>query len=89
MKAGILTFHNAHNYGAALQVLASQTWLARKGYDCEVINYRINKIDRSYEEKYPNIYQGVSSQGEMGKSFVVKGLAITLPTSVISLAILQ
>ena len=49
MKAGILTFHNAHNYGAALQVLASQTWLTRKGYDCEVINYRINKIDRSYD----------------------------------------
>lgn len=35
----------------------------------------LDKIDRSYEEKYPNIYQGVSSQGEMGKSFVVKGLA--------------
>ena len=49
MKAGILTFHNAHNYGAALQVLASQTWLTRKGYDCEVINYRISKIDRSYD----------------------------------------
>lgn len=49
MKAGILTFHNAHNYGAALQVLATQTWLTRKGYDCEVINYRINKIDRSYD----------------------------------------
>lgn len=49
MKAGILTFHNAHNYGAALQVLATQTWLTRRGYDCEVINYRINKIDRSYD----------------------------------------
>ncbi len=49
MKAGILTFHNAHNYGAALQVLATQTWLSRKGYDCEVINYRIGKIDRSYD----------------------------------------
>lgn len=49
MKAGILTFHNAHNYGAALQVLATQTWLTRKGYDCEVINYRISKIDRSYD----------------------------------------
>jgi len=48
MKAGILTFHNAHNYGAALQVLATQTWLTRKGYDCEVINYRIGRIDRSY-----------------------------------------
>ena len=48
MKAGILTFHNAHNYGAALQVLATQTWLTRKGYDCEVVNYRIAKIDRTY-----------------------------------------
>lgn len=48
MKAGILTFHNAHNYGAALQVLATQTWMTRKGYDCEVINYRIAKIDRTY-----------------------------------------
>ena len=49
MKAGILTFHNAHNYGAALQVLATQTWMTRKGYDCEVINYRISKIDHSYD----------------------------------------
>jgi len=50
MKAGILTFHNAHNYGAALQVLATQTWMTRKGYDCDVINYRISKIDHSYDE---------------------------------------
>lgn len=48
MKLGIITFHNAHNYGAALQVLASQTYLTKKGYDCEVVNYRIQRIERTY-----------------------------------------
>ncbi len=49
MKVGIITFHNAHNCGAALQVYAMQTLLSRYGHDCEVINYRVSRIDRSYE----------------------------------------
>ncbi len=49
MKIGIITFHHAHNCGAALQVLALQTLLEKMGHDVSVINYRVARIDRSYE----------------------------------------
>lgn len=39
MKLGLLTFHTAANYGAALQAYAFQKFLSDKGYDCEYINY--------------------------------------------------
>lgn len=39
MKLGLLTFHTAANYGAALQAYAFETFLTDKGYDCEYINY--------------------------------------------------
>ncbi len=34
-----MTFHNALNYGAALQVYASQQAINKLGVDCEIINY--------------------------------------------------
>lgn len=39
MKLALLTFHNAANYGAALQAYAFEKFLTDKGYDCEYINY--------------------------------------------------
>ncbi len=39
MKAALLTFHNAYNYGAALQALGLQAYLTSTGVDCEHINY--------------------------------------------------
>ncbi len=39
MKLGLLTFHTAANYGAALQAYAFEKFLTDKGYDCEYINY--------------------------------------------------
>ena len=48
MKIGIITFHHAHNCGAALQVLALQTLLERMGHAVSVINYRVARIDRAY-----------------------------------------
>lgn len=48
MKIGILTFHNAINYGAVLQAYATQHFLEQQGYDVEVINYRNKAIDNSY-----------------------------------------
>lgn len=39
MKLALLSFHNAANYGAALQAYALQKFLTDKGYDCEYINY--------------------------------------------------
>ena len=38
-KIGILTFHNAHNYGAVLQAYALKTKLNRMGYKAKILNY--------------------------------------------------
>lgn len=39
-KAGIITFHFAHNQGAVLQCYALQTYLSKLGHAVSVINYR-------------------------------------------------
>ena len=39
MKAGILTFHYAHHYGAQLQAYALMQAIRLLGVDCEIINY--------------------------------------------------
>lgn len=39
MKIALLSFHNAANYGAALQAYALQKALEQMGHDCEYINY--------------------------------------------------
>lgn len=49
-KIGILTFHNAHNYGAVLQAYALKTKLNRMGYDARVLNYRNKYIQRVYKK---------------------------------------
>lgn len=38
-KIGIITFHNAHNYGACLQAYALQQYLKSMGNDVKIINY--------------------------------------------------
>lgn len=48
MKIGILTFHRADNFGAALQTFALQTFLKEKGYNTFVIDYRCKKIEEVY-----------------------------------------
>lgn len=49
-KVGILTFHNAHNYGAVLQAYALKTKLVRMGYDAAVLNYRNKYIAKVYRK---------------------------------------
>lgn len=51
MKIGILTFHNAHNYGAVLQAYALRTKLRKMGYDAHIINYCNDKIQKRYSDK--------------------------------------
>lgn len=48
-RVGILTFHNAHNYGAVLQCFALQTFLRSKGFDAIVINYKCKEFSESYK----------------------------------------
>lgn len=42
MKVGILTLHNANNYGAVLQAYALQTYLLNSGIDVEIIDFTPN-----------------------------------------------
>ncbi len=49
-RIGILTFHNAHNYGAVLQAYALKTKLSRMGYEAEVLNYRNKYIAKAYRK---------------------------------------
>ncbi len=39
MKIGILTYHDAHNYGAVLQAYALKTYLNKQGHDATLVNY--------------------------------------------------
>ena len=47
-KLGILTFHNAHNYGATLQAYALRKKLRNMGYEAEIVNYCNKSISKSY-----------------------------------------
>lgn len=49
-KIGILTFHNAHNYGAVLQAYALKTKLNRMGHEASVLNYRNEYIAKTYRK---------------------------------------
>lgn len=48
MKIGILTFHDAHNYGAMLQCYALQQYLIEQNYITEVIDYRPDFYKQQY-----------------------------------------
>lgn len=48
MKIGIITFHNALNYGAMLQAYALQKYLLLQGHDVEIIDYRQSYITQTW-----------------------------------------
>lgn len=52
MKIALLSFHNAANYGAALQAYALQHALEQKGHDCEYINYLNHERRYHYNVSY-------------------------------------
>ena len=64
MKAGIITFSSAHNYGAVLQVYAMQEYLKKMGIDVDIINYRPKAIDRVY-----NLYTIKKSKSKIIKLY--------------------
>lgn len=59
-KAGIITFHNAENYGAALQTFALMKTLQTLGCDCEVIDYRNRGVFKRNTIK--TLYYGLTLQ---------------------------
>lgn len=52
MKIALLSFHNAANYGAALQAYALQHALEQMGHDCEYINYLNDERRNHYSLSY-------------------------------------
>ncbi len=56
MRLGILTFFNAHNYGAVMQAYALKTYLKSLGHEVQIINYRNPCIDKAYPRHlYPRL----------------------------------
>ncbi|MGG5317324.1 polysaccharide pyruvyl transferase family protein [Enterococcus sp. AZ072] len=48
MKIGIMTFHFAYNYGAALQAYGLCTFLRKNGYDAMIIDYMPKELEHLY-----------------------------------------
>lgn len=67
MKIGILTFHNAINYGAILQCYALKEFLIQRGHDVQVIDYRVPAIE-DYKRLLP--YSLISKQKGVLKKIV-------------------
>lgn len=55
MKIGIITFHRADNFGAALQCYALQTFLEQQGHDVHIIDYRCRAIEQVYYVLNPRL----------------------------------
>lgn len=75
-KAGIVTFHNALSYGAALQSYALQQFLNKNGiandiidYECDYINNRYKKVISIEKSNIPKSFIGsVLKAGNKSKS---------------------
>jgi len=52
MKVGLLTFHNALNYGSALQAYATQKKVNELGADCTIIDYINTHRKHTYDLNY-------------------------------------
>ena len=70
MKIGILTFHNAINYGAVLQCYALKEYLSQRGHDVEVIDYR-NPMLEEYDRIIP-LNALKNAKGFLGKLKIIR-----------------
>lgn len=51
-KVAILSFQHAYNYGAVFQVAALQHIISELGYDCDIIDYRSEGIEKQYRFRH-------------------------------------
>lgn len=49
MKVGILTYHNACNYGAVFQAYALCEFINAMGHECRIIDYRNENVENQYK----------------------------------------
>ena len=68
MRIGILTFHNAQNYGAVLQAYASVRFLQSLGHQVYVVDYR----NRSIESYFNPFYWERARSKKEGLKYAVK-----------------
>ena len=59
VKAGILTFHRASNYGAVLQAYALQKTIENLGFTSEIIDYRSSAIEEAHNPLIFNTKEGI------------------------------
>lgn len=61
-KIGIITFHNANNYGAVLQNFALQKAIIKLGYNSETIDYHCDELEAEYKawKSCPSSASGLS-----------------------------
>ena len=56
MKVGIITIHNASNYGASLQSYALYRYIVNQGVDCEIIDlYRPDQVGYIFSERFDKV----------------------------------
>lgn len=53
MRVGILTFHDAHNYGAVLQAYGLKKYIKKLGFDVSIVNYHHKNIPDGFPRE-PN-----------------------------------
>ena len=75
MKAGVITFHSAHNFGASLQTWALQKVLKNYKVDASVINYHPSIID--------DLYDPLSGKSGLKKELARLNLKRTNPRSLV------
>lgn len=65
MRVGILTYHNANNYGAVLQAYALQRAIKKMNYDCKIIDYSREKYKDVFiwqKKKFLNMVKGIKDK---------------------------
>ena len=75
MKVALLSFHNAYNYGAALQAYGLQCAVQSLGVDCEYINYQNDFRRHAYDMKY-QFTSAVKNKNVFGAAKSLVGMPI-------------
>ena len=65
-KVGIITFHGSHNHGSVLQAYATQQTVKQLGYDCEIINFRMES-----QKEYYSLYRFNYGRNMMAQDFLM------------------
>lgn len=71
MNIGLITFHNALNYGAALQTYATQKFLNELGHQCIIIDYSNKNRDKAYNMRFQAYKQIKEKNYKMALKMVV------------------